>query len=457
MSRLPFRLTAVWAVAAQASQGLTAFLILAVAARILPLAELGSLSILYGLLVLCAALTTGFVGDSLTVLDRREAGTRAGLLGWFLVLGLACTAAVPLAVWLLGLVTGGQAAGFAAAVAGYLLKDLLRRVLMAHLRFGGIVVMDAAVLPVTGGVLLLAHLPGLDSLGLFLAALAVGQAAGIAVGLALLPREERRLASLSGARWRQVAGFGTWRAAQQALRPALLTGLRTAVVLLLSLETAGLLEIARVYAAPAMQVVAGVSSYLFASFARSRDTSTAALLRRADRGVAVLLAMTAAGGAAALWLLPVAGPLITGRAPDTLAVAGWLAYAGATAAATPYGTLAAVRAGSLRVFLIRLADTVAALAAGLGILGAGGSYALVPLAAAAVALGGGIALRQFLLVPLAASRPEPEQGTEPEQGPALRASAGEPVRTPAAAAGPQPAAAAGPSRRPGPSTKGGRR
>ena len=401
------RLAAAWAVAAQASQGLTAFLILAVAARTLSLPELGSLSILYGLLVLCSALTTGFVGDSLTVLDRFNAGTRGGLLGWFVVLGLGCSVVVPSAAWAAGLIGPPEISMLAAAVATYLVKDVLRRTLMAGLRFAGIVVADFAVLPVAGGVLAAGHAVGGDGgLGLFLAALAVGQLAGIAVGWLMLPGHERSRASLRGARWRQVAGFGAWRAAQQALRPALLTGLRTAVVLLLSLEAAGLLEVARVYAAPAMQVVAGISSYLFASFAGNRGAPPAALLRQADRGVAALTLITLTGSAAALVLLPVAGPIVTGRSPDAWAVAAWLAYAGATAAATPYGTLAAVRAGSLRVFLIRLADTTAALLGGAAVLAVAGSASPVPFAAAAAALAGGLALRRFLLVPLLATDAE---------------------------------------------------
>lgn len=404
------RAPAAWAVAAQASQGLTAFLILAVAARTLSLPELGSLSILYGLLVVCGALTTGFVGDSLTVLDRFDPGTRGGLVGWLVVLGVGCSLIVPPAAWAAGLIGPPELGALAAAVATYLVKDVLRRTLMARLHFTGIVFADLMVLPVAGGVLAGGHaVDGDGGLGLFLAALAVGQLAGIVVAWLMLPVQERSRASLRGARLRRIAGFGAWRAAQQALRPTLLTGLRTAVVLVLSLEAAGLLEVARVYAAPAMQIVAGISSYLFASFAGNRAAPMATLLRQADRGVAALTLITLTGSVAALLLLPVAGPIVTGRSPDAWAVAAWLAYAGATAAATPYGTLAAVRAGSLRVFLIRLADTVAALLAGAAVLAVAGSASPLPFAAAAAALAGGLALRRFLLVPLLATDGEADR------------------------------------------------
>ncbi|WP_461170384.1 hypothetical protein [Arthrobacter sp. Z1-15] len=390
----------VGAVGAQASQALGSFLILAVAARSLNLGSLGLLSLLYGLLVLSAATTSGFVGDSLTVLNRRSKVLRAGLQVWMFLLSFACAVAVPLAVWALGLVNLTQAVLLGLAVAAYLVEDVLRRLLMACMLFQRIVVMDVSVI---AGALLLLLLVGQQTeltVSSFLAAIAIGQAAGAVAGVVALPAAERVLVSLRGAQWRAVAAYGSWRAAQQSLRPALLTALRSAVVLMVALEASGALELARVYAAPAMLVVGGISSYLFASFARAREVPLEQLLRRADRGVLALLCTTAACTAAAVLALPTAGPLLLGSLPELAAVAGWLTYTAAVSAATPYGVLAAVRSNPSRIFLIRFIDTLVSLGAVVLLVHLTGNAALAPLAAAFGAALGGLAIRQILLVPL---------------------------------------------------------
>ena len=390
----------VGAVGAHASQALGSFLILAVAARSLNLGSLGLLSLLYGLLVLPAATTSGFVGDSLTVLNRRSKVLRAGLQVWMFLLSFACAVAVPLAVWALGLVNLTQAVLLGLAVAAYLVEDVLRRLLMACMLFQRIVVMDVSVI---AGALLLLLLVGQQTeltVSSFLAAIAIGQAAGAVAGVVALPAAERVLVSLRGAQWRAVAAYGSWRAAQQSLRPALLTALRSAVVLMVALEASGALELARVYAAPAMLVVGGISSYLFASFARAREVPLEQLLRRADRGVLALLCTTAACTAAAVLALPTAGPLLLGSLPELAAVAGWLTYTAAVSAATPYGVLAAVRSNPSRIFLIRFIDTLVSLGAVVLLVHLTGNAALAPLAAAFGAALGGLAIRQILLVPL---------------------------------------------------------
>lgn len=390
----------VGAVGAQASQALGSFLILAVAARSLNLGSLGLLSLLYGLIVLSAATTSGFVGDSLTVLNRRSKVLRAGLQVWMFLLSFACAVAVPLAVWALGLVNLTQAVLLGLAVAAYLVEDVLRRLLMACMLFQRIVVMDVSVI---AGALLLLLLVGQQTeltVSSFLAAIAVGQATGAVAGVVALPAAERVLVGLRGAQWRAVAAYGSWRAAQQSLRPALLTALRSAVVLMVALEASGALELARVYAAPAMLVVGGISSYLFASFARAREVPLEQLLRRADRGVLALLCTTAACTAAAVLALPTAGPLLLGSLPELAAVAGWLTYTAAVSAATPYGVLAAVRSNPSRIFLIRFIDTLVSLGAVVLLVHLTGNAALAPLAAAFGTALGGLAIRQILLVPL---------------------------------------------------------
>jgi O-antigen/teichoic acid export membrane protein len=399
--RIPASLTgALWALGAQGSQAIGSFLIMALAARSLGIEELGKLGVLYGVLVLCAATTSGFVGDSLTVLDRSGRRLRAGMQLWLLTLSCACGVLVPTVSLTVGFVSGIEALLLGLAVAAYLIEDVLRRLLMAHLGFARIVVMDLSVTCVALSIVWLQNVNGLPSLAGYLAAIACGQTAGIIVGAALVPRTDRYLVRFRGADWKAVAAYGCWRAAQQMLRPGLMTAMRLALMILVTLAATGQLEIARIYAAPAMLFVGGISSYLFAAYAKNRASTVAALLAQADRALLVVLGITATGAAVALWALPIAGPLATGQTPDFLAVAGWLAYAASVAVVSPYGALAAIKGSAKRVFALRLADTLVSLAGVVLILHLTGNFALAPWAAALGSGLGGTSIRLFLLIPL---------------------------------------------------------
>jgi len=214
----------------------------------------------------------------------------------------------------------------------------------------------------------------------------------------VLPAEERFLVPLRGGALRAVAAYGVWRSLQQFLRPALLTAVRTAVGVVAGLSATGLLEAGRVYVAPALLLVSGLSSYLFASFARERDRPLPERLRRSDRAVVALLGVTVAIGLVALLLLPVAGPMLFSARPQPIAVLGWLAYTASVAAVTPYGALAAVSGGQAVVFGVRVADTALSLAAVMVGLSLGLDPAWSAALLAVGSLAGGLVLR-FALVP----------------------------------------------------------
>ncbi|HXD28178.1 MAG TPA: hypothetical protein VN621_05410, partial [Arthrobacter sp.] len=315
------------ALGATATQALTSFLIMALAARILGIGDLGTFSILYGALVLAAALTTGFVGDTLTVLDRFDPSIRAGLSRWLLILGLGAGIAA-FAATAAGMLTPGEAALFAGATTAYLFEDILRRILSASLSFHRLMALDAAAL---GGslvalVILLQTLP--IGVGTFIASVFAGQATAIVAGVLMLPASDRSLGWGAPA-WRTVGAYGIWRAAQQCLRPGALTAVRLMLAAMVGLAAAGELELARTYCAPAMLLVTGACSYIFPSLAREGNRALVDLLHRTDRNVRTLVAVTIGAATLAVVLLPVGGPLITGTVPDTLAVTGWLAYAAA--------------------------------------------------------------------------------------------------------------------------------
>ncbi len=399
---LPFSVGgAAGALGAQSSQAVGTFLMLTIAARTLDLDGLGKLAALYGVLVLCAALASGFVGDSLTVLDRGSRPVRAGLEVWLVILGGGSALVVPMISLITGFTSPLESLLLGILTATFITAEIMRRLLIANLLFTRTMVSDALALMLGVGTLILWSAAGGQlNLAAFLLGFGLGRLSAALCSIVLSPATERFLVPLRHADWRAVASYGSWRSAQTTLRPALMTGIRLSLILIVALAAAGQLEIARIYAAPAMLCVGGMSSYLFASFARTKKAPMTAMLAQADRGVMVLLLLTLTITVLALAALPFAGPLLTGSNPDLVAVLGWLAYAASTAAVTPYGALAAVRARPRRVFAIRLLDTTVSLAAVVVVLQLTGAFALAPLVAAVGSAAGGIAIRFFLLAPL---------------------------------------------------------
>lgn len=384
--------SAIGAVVAQGVQALASMVLQVWVARALGFERLGVFAVLYGLVVVASGLVTGVVGDSLVVLPRRDPRIRAALE--IATLGLAgATAAVMAAActWS-GLTSPVEGALFAATVALFCAEEVVRRTLMAGLRFWRLVAVDATGLGVVL-VVLAAVVPAAPSLAAFLAALAIGQLVAGAVGIALLPSAERFLVRPRLGGLAEIARYGTWRGLQQLLRPALLTAARGLVAAVDGLTATGRLESARVYSAPALLVVSGVSSYLFASFAGGRAMPAAARLRRADRAVGLLVVLIVALSVPALALLQPVGTLLFTTAPDATATVGWLLYAAAVAATTPYGALAAAGGRQSLVFGIRLGDTGLSVALAAAALAAGAPPSWTPVLLAAGALTGGAALR----------------------------------------------------------------
>lgn len=388
---------ALGAVTAQGVQAGISFVLQILIARWLGVEELGRFAILYGLIVVATAVVTGFVGDSLVVLDRGEARIRSALQGSTLALtGIAAVVAA-VVTFAIGLVTGPEAVAYGLAMAAFVVEEVLRRLLMASFSFFRVAAIDLVGFAVALGIVLSVEASAGATLTTFLFAIAIGQLGAIGVAVALLPRDERRLAPLRGGGYRELAGYGTWRGFQQLLRPTLLTIVRLSVGAAAGLAAVGLLEAARVYVAPAMLIIGGLTSYLFVGYARDGAVELATRVRRADRAVLALLALTVGLGVVALALLPWAGPLLFGTPLDALAVLGWLVYAASVAAVTPYGALAAVIGRQSAVFLIRAGDTTLSAVAVILALALGAEPRVTPLLLAAGSLLGGLAIRIFVL------------------------------------------------------------
>ncbi|WP_341953222.1 hypothetical protein [Salinibacterium sp. TMP30] len=401
--------TALGAIGSQGMQALSSFTIQVIVARTLGFDGLGAFAIAYGVMVLVAGVASGMVGDSLVVLERRERSIRSALQQY--AVGIAALAAIASAAvgWASGLLDAATALVFGVAVALFALEEIMRRLLMAGFGFWRVMMIDFAAFCVALVVIGIATLTGSLSLLVFLGAIAIGQLAAIALGIALLPAEERFFVGFTRVGLVAVFQYGSWRSGQQFLRPAMLTVVRTLVTLLASLAATGLLEAGRVYVAPATLAVSGLSSYLFISFANDKKKPLREKLRRADRSVLALVGFTVLVGTVLVAALPWAGALLFGTAPDLFAVVGWIAYTASIAAVTPYGALAAVAGRQAAVFTVRAIDTVVAVGFVWTVLAAGGGVQWVPAALAGASILGGLAIRWFILVPLI--RREPGAGT----------------------------------------------
>lgn len=391
-------LNALGGVAAQGTQALTGLTLQILAARLLGVEGLGLFAVIFAFVVMATAVTSGFVGDSLTVLDRMKGPIRTALQSAWIILPVLLGMLVTLTTWATGFVGGYAAVAAGIATAAFVFEDVIRRLLMASLVFWRIVVVDLTVLVGSISWIALVYVrTGELTLTQLLIGLALGQVVGTASGIGLLPVTERRLATWRGADWKPVVRYGSWRALQQVVRPTMLAGVRVACVALASLAAAGELEAARIYMAPAMIVVTGMSSVLFASYAADRTVPIAQQLRRVDRNVIALVTVISVLCGAAIVVKPWLGPLITDGAYDLpgLTVLGWSVFAAATALSTPYGQLAGVRGRHVGVLLIRAVDSAVALTAVIVLLALGAGVAVVPFVLSVTTTGGGMAMRRL--------------------------------------------------------------
>lgn len=393
------------AMVSQLWQAATTFALQVLVARQLGAEGLGLFALCFGIIVMATAVVSGFVGDSLTVLDRHDPLVRAALQWWaVLVIGGSSTVAAAVLVLTHVLTLAGGLA-FLAACALFQIEELLRRVFMARLRFWHLTLVDTMALVTSVGTIAVATLAGSLSLLTFLLSLAVGQACGCVVALIMLPDEEKQVVALRRPAVGAVAGFGLWRGAQVAINPTVLTGVRFLLVVTAGTAALGEVEAARIFVAPAILAVQGLGSYLLASYVRDRRASLSVLTARAtSASVRLALGVLAAGALAAL-AVPLAGHLVTGStfAVSPFAVLGWAVYAAASATLQPYASLAAARGRQRAVFGLRLVDS----ALGLGLLAVAMSVRTMPAFVAPFALAagmavGGLLIRRLVLLPMLA-------------------------------------------------------
>jgi O-antigen/teichoic acid export membrane protein len=387
------RRSGVVAIVAQGTQAAGSLVIQVLAARSLGTAGLGQFGLLYGTLLLATAITAGFVGDSMTVLDRHEPAVRAALQNWLAFISALCAAACFVVAWTTGFVDFRAALAFGGAMFVFLIEDALRRLLMATLKFWRMAAIDTTSLLAMVAVLLLA--PTVTLAWMFLA-LMVGQVSAIAVGICLLPARERWLARPLPAQHRAVAVYGLWRSLQAAVQPSVLALTRVTVIVTVGLVAAGELEAARIYTSPGMLVVFGLGGFLFASHAIAKAQPMHTAVRSADREALAMMLVTVVFGICAVSALPLIGHLITGHDVSALTVVGWLVYTLSEAAGIPYAFLAAVR-GMHAAVLVHVASSVLSLLLVAGLVYVVGSAEWVPFGLAIGLFAAGRGVRRYML------------------------------------------------------------
>lgn len=320
--------------------------------------------------------------------------------------------AVPIVV-AFGLLENREALLFGAVVTAFIVEELLRRLLMANLRFWSVVSVDATAFIGALGMVILFRLTGGNlSMSELLLSLLAGQLLAMGLGVVRVPDVERGEVSLRDPDVKSVLRYGSWRAAQQSVRPGTLTLMRSVIVAAAGMALFGELEAARVYTAPAMLLVNGIGGYLFASYAKDRSVPLTALIRKADLGAALLVLLTLTLGAFAVILLPLAGPLVTDGEfkLNGLAVYGWSVYAASSAILMPYASLAAVRGRHVIALGVRLTEAVCSLTVlSVSLLIFNLSIWIAPYAVSTGAIVCGLVVRQWILVPQARETPVREQ------------------------------------------------
>lgn len=395
------RSRAAGAAVAQVWQSVGSFGLQIMAAWTLGAEGLGLISLSLGVIVLTTALSSGMVGDSLVILDRSKPAVRGALQAWALVL-VSLSAAIAGSAMAFTVLSPLQALLFAGALAAFQVEELIRRVLMGVMQFWRLVVLDTAAVITSLAIVGVAAGIGTVSVEIFFSALLLGQVAGIAVGIALLPATERLWHRLRGSAFGSVGAFGAWRGAQVAVPQLMLTLYRVLVTAFAGGAALGLVEGARILVAPVLLTVQGFGSYLLSSYVHDSALGMRVLRQRAWRASLLLMSGALVAGTAVTLLAPSLGQFVSGSnfSIRRLTVAGWVLYAIASASFQPFASLAGVKGRQQRVFACRVVDAIFALALLVMLFAWGLDVAWAPFILAAGLFLGGVLVRGFIITPL---------------------------------------------------------
>ena len=331
-----------------------------VATRTLGARGLGQFSLLLSVLITFNAVQSGWIGDSLTVLDRFEPATRTALIrsqevcvGLALVVGFGGAAAT-------GATSPTVALVFGMAMVLWVLEETCRRILMARLEFWRVVASEAVYAVAALGVLAVSALTGhAVTVGTLVLAIAVGAGGGLLTAMRQLPSVEL----LPPRPWaapalRRLSAFASWRAAQIGVRPAAQLLMRVIVTAFLSASALGRLEAGRLLLAPVLVVINGAGFLLLPMYTEDFRQGRFQV-RRVRKAMLVLVSLSMAAGAVALVTSPWLSPLLTGGSfrIQPLAIFSWTLLVAGFGAGIPAGIAIVASHRSRDGFVIRAAES----------------------------------------------------------------------------------------------------
>ena len=362
MSRRPLG-----AIASQMIVAGTSLLIALLVLRELGVTGLGTFSLLFGILITVNSVQTGWIGDSLTVLDRFDAGIRRALFqSQAIAVVVIFTVTWALAL-LVDSVDATTAILFGMASVAWALEETMRRLLITRREFWKLVANDGAFALGAFGLLVTAAARG-ATLTIDTVVIAVLAGAIVAIGLAVvqLPRVELLRGPIAPSRMRELASFAGWRAIQVGLRPGSQALVRAIVGTAVSLEAVGRLEAARLLIAPALTVANGAGMFFLPTYS-DQLRRRVRLNPSIGRAMVLIAAICISYGLAAIALRePLADLLTSGESiVTTLAVVSWVVFSIAFAIGLPVGAATVAAGRSRRTFAIRSVD------AGIGVIVAG--------------------------------------------------------------------------------------
>lgn len=354
--------------AAIVSQGVVAgssLLLQFIALRRLGEVGLGQYSLLYGILITVNVVQSGWLGDSLTVLDRFEPGIRRALVrSQVAVVALTFVVTGALAS-LIGDISATTALLFGLASVAWVVEETMRRLLIARREFGSLVVNDLAFAVGSFGLVGVVEATGGSfTIETLVLALLAGAVVATGVGVIQLPAYELSRGLLDTSRMRDLASFGFWRAAQAGLRPGSQTVVSAIIVALVSQAALGQLMAARLLLAPVLTVVSGAGVYLLPTY-----SAQAKAMRKLRPTVPLAMLVVAVmcglyGVAAIVFREPLTELLTDGSAQITmLALVSWTAYSVGFGAGVPVGNALVARGRSRMAFNVRVLDAAVGIVA----------------------------------------------------------------------------------------------
>lgn len=321
---------------------------------------LGRFSLLVGVLITLNSVASGWIGDSLTVLDRFELGIRRAL---FHYQWMALVIAFGVGFGVAGIVDGidrGTAIWFGAACSLWGLEETGRRLLIARRQFWSLVVNDASyALGSFGYVFTVVGMGGTVTVRHLVIALAVGALTAIVVVAGQLPDKELARPLTVPSKFGEVARFAVWRSAQVGLRPGALAVARAVVAVVGGVSAVGRLEGARLVVAPVLTLANGAGVYLLPTYTHAVREGRA-FRPRVPLAMGLLVVVCGLYGALAVAFLDPLSTLLTDGTYEvsTVAVVAWVVFAAGFAGGIPAGNAVVAQGRSRLAFWFRSVDAL---------------------------------------------------------------------------------------------------